>query len=253
MWSLEEFVCALQPQVPRYKSDNAWVSWWSDEDVFNCWRMYKTSSRSQLGFLLLGDTKIRKDQSLLMNFGTATAHNIQEEEERKLVARLSDQRKVISAGTAGVRYDPAKGTGSILSDDKWTPMLNDSFMLGGLHVGAEFHLAEDLFASKTMNLVGSTPQEKWLHFFRQNKLSFWDLNRGIPRVFARECLGLKTAGYKPHFSDHGLAFSGNDGVSVDFERYLRVITESGLTSNNMTLAMQTISEFLFNDRAALGC
>ena len=248
MWTLQSFVPALTPHVQQYKTDNAWVSWWSDDDVYNAWRMYKTSSTSSLGFLLLGDTKIRKDQTLLMNFGTATAHDIQEKEERRIVAELSDRRKVMSYGTSGVRYEPAQGTGSILSDNKWTPMLNDSFMLGGIHSGAEFHLAEDFFNAKTAHLSGMAAKDKWLHFFQKNKLTFWG---GFgPRVFSRECICLKAAGYKPNFANHGLVFSNGAG-SFDYGKCLRVVNTSGLTNRNMTLAMQSISEFLFDDPNAL--
>jgi hypothetical protein len=251
MLSPEDFVKALEPHVARYKSDNSWVSWWSDEDILNSWDMYRTSSTSSLGFLLLGDTKIRMDQNLLMNFGTATAHSIQEEKERALVAELSDRRKVMSFGTKGVKYEKAKGTGSILSDDKWTPMLNDAFMLGGLHAGFSFTLAEDFFHSKTAHLQGKTAQEKWQHFFQTNKISFWDHGRQIPRVFARECMGLKAAGYRPTFSEHGLVFSGGSGIGLDFDKYLKIITTSGLTDKDLNRVMKHISEFLFNDPEAL--
>jgi hypothetical protein len=252
MWSAEQFVRALEPHVERYKTDNAWVSWWSDEDIDNAWRMYSTSSTSSLGFLLLGDTKIRKDETLLMNFGTATAHDIQEVQERALVAELSDRRRVISHGTApDIHYEAAKGPGSILSDDKWTPMLNDSFMLGGIHAGMDFHLAEDFFQSRTARLQDQTPMTKWKYFFRDNPASFWS-DRFGPRVFARECIGLKSAGYTPHFAHHGLVFVGGGGPgSLDFASYLQAVTDYGLTSRDKTLALRTIAEFLFNDRDAL--
>lgn len=234
--------------VERYHKDNAWVKWWAEDDVLNAWKMYKTSSNTQLGFLLLGDTKIRKDQSLLMNFGTTTANDIQEAEERRVIAEISDRRKVMSYGTRGVKYLPAKGTGSILSDSRWTPMLNDSFVLGGIHKGSQFHLAEELFHAKTSRVTAATPREKWLHFFNHNPLSFW-ASFG-PRVFARECICLKAAGYRPNFSNFGLVFSG-PATPIKFESVLQAITQSGLTASNKTLAMQNISSFLFNDKNAL--
>ena len=45
-------------------------------------------------------------------------------------------------------------------------MLNDSFMLGGIHSGAEFHLAEELFFS-IAGTVGGTSEEKWKYFFSE--------------------------------------------------------------------------------------
>jgi hypothetical protein len=250
MWNATNFVTALLPQVQRYKADNSWVRWWSGEDVFNAWRMYKTSSTASLGFLLLGDTKIRKDNSLLMNFGTATAHNIQEQQERELVAQLTKQRDALSRGGAmDNQYGAVKGPGSILSDDKWTPMLNDSFMLGGMHKGSEFHLAEDLFHAKTAHLQGMTAREKWNYFFNETPTTFW--NNGVPRVFARECIGLKLAGYRPHFSEFALVFSGAGGMRLDFSQYLQGVTNAGLTGGSKAAAISEISTFLFNDPGAL--
>jgi hypothetical protein len=248
MLTIEQFTRELTPLVERYKTDNAWVKWWTDEDIYYAWRMYKTSSTASLGFLLLGDTKIRKDQTLLMNFGTATANNIQEENERRVIAEISDRRKVMSYGTKGIKYETAKGTGSVLSDDKWTPMLNDSFMMGGIHSGSQFHLAEDFFFAKTSRLGAISPQEKWLHFFKNNPLSFWAAFG--PRVFSRECICLKAAGYRPNFSDHGLVFTC-PASPLTFEQCLQAVTQSGLTGGNKNLVIQNISDFLFNDKNAL--
>jgi len=250
-WNIVGFTYELWPQVQRYHDENGWVTWWTQEDIWNCWRMYKTASASSLGFLLLGDTKIRKDESLLMNFGTTTAHNIQEEAERKTLERLAKERNDLSRNTQNIKYPAPKGPGSILSDDKWTPMLNVSFMLGGIHSGAEFHLAEELFFS-IAGTVGGTSEEKWKYFFQNNKASLWDVTHNIPRVFARECVGLKTAGYKPFFSDHSLIFrSPGPSKGLTFEKYLTAISTSGLTANDKTLAIQNVAEFLFNDQSYL--
>ena len=70
-------------------------------------------------------------------------------------------------------------------------------------------------------------------------------------MFARECIGLKIAGYKPNFANHGLVFSGGSGMGLDFAKYLQAVTDAGLTGRNKMLAMQNISEFLFGDRNAL--
>ncbi len=250
MWQLGEFVEKLEHLEQQYHDDNAWVSWWSHRDVLNCWRMYNTSKRPSTGFLLLGDTKIRSSVELLMNFGTATAHDIQEEEEREVVAALTRRRAAM--GTPAIQYDQVKGTGSILSDDKWTPMLNDSFMLGGIHKGLEFHLAENLFHANTLHMQGMTAAEKWRYFFQTNPMSFWDNRYGIPRVFARECIGLKTAGYRPFFSDYSLIFHGPAAsTQFDFAQYLAAINTAGLTANNKAAAMEAISDFLFGDRDAI--
>ena len=249
LYDVDGFVAALAPHVEKYKHDNSWVSWWTKDDVYNSWRMYKTAGTSSLGFLLLGDTKIRKDATLLMNFGTATAHDIQEEPERRLVAMLSDRRRMISRGTAGVHYQPAKGTGSILSDNKWTPMLNDSFMLGGIHAGQNFILAEDDFFGQTQRRPATSAKEKWLYYFQKNKVTFWNDQFG-PRVFARECICLKAAGYRPSFNNLQLGFEKGAGT-LNFDKCLRVLNTSGFTNKNKALLMKSISDFLFDDANAL--
>ena len=249
MMNIAQFSTQLYQLLDRYQQDNAWVKWWAADDIHNSWKMYKTSSNTQLGFLLLGDTKIRKDRSLLMNFGTTTANDIQEAEERRVIAEISDQRKVMSYGTQGITYQPAKGLGSILSDSRWTPMLNDSFVLGGIHSGAEFHLAEALFQAKSGRKINLSVKEKWLHFFKNNPLTFWaDFG---PRVFARECICLQAAGYQPVFSSLGLVFAG-PAKNVSFDTLLTAITQSGLTAGNKHLAMANISRFLFDDEKVLG-
>ena len=253
MWGATEFFYQLRMMEWTYHHDNAWVRWWSDQDIVNCWRMYNTSKRPSTGFLLLGDKKIRTCEVLLKNFGTATANKLERPNERLLVEKLNKWRQGLNVNTshppAKVQYNDVEGTGSILLNP-WTPMLNDSFMLGGIHNGLAFHLAEDLFHANTLHMQGMTADEKWRDFFQTNPM-FWDNNTGSPRIFARECIGLKAAGYRPFFSDYSLIFHGPAAPQFNFALYLAAINTAGLTAYNKAAAMEAISDFLFGDRDAI--
>ena len=58
----------------------------------------------------------------------------------------------------------------------------------------------------------------------------------MPRVFARECIGLKTAGYRPFITEQSLIFHGAP-TPMTFERYLEQVNLAGLTANNQEQVM----------------
>jgi len=247
-----------------YKSKNAWFSEWSNrsvssDDVQNAIAIYTVAGQPSItdedgrGVLLLGDTKIRKQPALLLNFGTATAHDIQEASERALAEIQGAQRRRLQYRQGrripGLTYQAVKGTGSILSDDRWSPMFNDSFMMAGIHAGHDFHLAEDLFEPQTKDRSFPTPKARWQYFFKNNIDMFW---AGFPRVFARECVGLHAANYQPHFNDHGLFFTSTQpNPSFTYPQYLDAIDQSGITNGIERQVVQTIGQFLFGSPSAL--
>jgi hypothetical protein len=276
VWSLGEFVERVLWCRHRYEAEHAWFHWGDPSTyVFSAWRMYRCASQSALGFLLLGDTKIRKDPTLVMNFGLASAHGVQDAEELKMIGELLARRQ----GLAGIRSGPATpvlGPGAILSDRNWTPLLNDSFLLGGIHRGWDFHLAEEGFDQ--FNFLGpqeflrrreafgpAAPQyaaalargpeyyqQKWKHYLVGHPDAIW--KGGIPRVFARELIGLKTFGYVPRFTSSELGFCcQNFGAArtADFERYLNALGAVGLNQNNRVGVLSSIAEFLFGTAEAL--
>ena len=237
--------------------------------------MYRCASQGALGFLLLGDTKIRKDPLLVMNFGLASAHGVQEAEERKLIDELMARRGAL----AGIRSGPAtpvQGPGAILSDQNWTPLLNDSFILGGIHRGWDFHLAEEGF--NQFSLLGEQEflrrreafgpaapqyaaalargpdyyQQRWKDYLVAHPDVIW--RGGIPRVFARELIGLKTFGYAPRFTSSELGFVCQDSgaaSTADFEQYLNALGVVGFHRSDRESVLSSIAGFLFGNAEAL--
>lgn len=60
-------------------------------------KLYQKASTNQLQMLLLGDTKIRSDAELLMNFGLVSNTNTQQEaKDIKLVEELMAKRAAIA-------------------------------------------------------------------------------------------------------------------------------------------------------------
>ncbi len=276
MWTLGDFVGQVLRCGRRYETEHTWWHWEDPSSyIFCAWRMYRCASEGALGFLLLGDTKIRKDPVLVMNFGLASAHGVQDAEERKLVGRLVTERLAL----VGARSGPAVsvvGPGAILSDATWTPLLNDSFVLGGIHRGWDFHLAEQGFDQ--FNMLGDREflsrravfgpaapqyatalargQEYYKRRWRDYLVAHGDLlwRDGKPRVFARELLGLEHFGYAPRFTSAELGFTCQDSAaagSADFERYLAVLGRVGFQERNRATVLASIAGFLFADARAL--
>lgn len=274
MWSSLQFLNHLEPLYEQYKTDNRWVSWWTNPqtDILNSWRLYRAAYQSSVGFLLLGDTKIRKDPALVMNFGLSSAGGVQDPPEVRLVEELQRKRGLVPADRNAPRV---VGVGSILSDKNWTPMLNDSFVLGGIHRGQQFHLAEDE-AHRFMNRPTSGPQtigrealeqrravfgaavrfqpgaeavyRAWKEFFRANPTQFW--GPWGPRVFAREVLGLRAFGYHPVFKEQALIFTtASPGTSsqATFSEYLNTLRSVNFQVPDRAAILTAIRQYLFFD------
>ena len=275
MWTLGDFVERVLRCRQRYETEHAWFAW-GDPSVYvlSAWKMYYRAGHGALGFLLLGDTKIRKDPILVMNFGLASAHGVQEAEELKLIEDVMVRRGALAK--KGLAATAVVGPGAILSDQNWTPLLNDSFILGGIHQQWDFHLAEEGFDQ--FNLLGeqeflrrraafgpAAPQyatalargpdyyrERWKDYLLKHPDVIW--KGAIPRVFARELIGLKTFGYVPKFTSSELGFHCEDyaaAVKADFERYLNALAAVGVLRNDRTRVLSAIGEFLFEDAEAL--
>jgi roadblock/LC7 domain-containing protein len=89
--------------------------------------MYRSASSGTL-LLLLGDAKIRTDKDLAFDFGFASGSG---SDDQKLIDEVDALRKEI-AGMTSASAIPVLGSGSILNGSKWTPLVNDSFILGGV-------------------------------------------------------------------------------------------------------------------------
>ncbi len=154
--------------------------------------------------------------------------------------------------------DPVEmmGPGSILSAKRWSPLLNDALMLGGIISRQDFHFAlntdeQATWRNLTMKHIGgaelhrrravfgsavnaapkpalSSEKELWLKFLHQVPRVLWQ-NNGTPRVFVRELLGLKIFGYQPVFTLHEIGFipTGGGGKAPTFENYLAGLRQTG--------------------------
>lgn len=289
-----QFFDQLTQSAIQYDIDNQWFGFhrggpkWSKgtwiQFILAAWKLYQNASRNQLQMILLGDTKIRSDASLLFNFGLAANTNTpQEEKDKQLVSDLMYKRRKIHQG--GEYWDnrdkkPVEmmGPGSILSAKRWSPMLNDALMLAGILRRQEFHFAlnsdegaiwQNLRAQhiggaqfqKRRAVFGSavntasqpalsSEQALCLKFFHKVPRVLWE--NGKPRVFVRELLGLKLFGYKPVFNFDQVSFiySGG-GKKPTFQNYLTGLREAGFNRRNRVSIMRSLSEFLFDDLNAL--
>jgi hypothetical protein len=252
----------------RYDEDNAWFGFrrggpkWSQgtwiQFIIAAWKLYEKASTSQLQMVLLGDTKIRSDSELLRNFGlVANTQSPQEAADLEMVERLMAERVRIAEASVEPAI-PVMGPGSILSAERWSPLLNDALMLGGIIGGQEFHFAlnEDEravwaeLASGAPGPAAASPKAQWLAFFRRVPRVFWE--NGTPRVFVREILGLKFFGYVPVFTSFELGFRPTgQGKQPSFAAYLDGLHTVGFHVPNREAIMASVSSFLFNDAEAL--
>jgi hypothetical protein len=269
MYTAASYGTEVSRILRRYKVENTWFKWWPKRDldaVFNGWRMYQKSSTNALGFLLLGDTAIRTDKTLLFNFGLTSAHGVQEQKDIALIDSIMNKRQGFAQ--PGHQAVQVLGSGSILSDKEWSPLLNDSFVLGGVNDCQEFHLADDAFerhqthVTDRIGVFGQVAQQyapdpdpvkqKWRSYFRATPTVFWAA--WGPRVFAREVIGMKTFGYRPIFTKYELAFECVDrgkAMGATFTQYIDALNAVGFGAYDRKATMGLISEYLFGKRGIL--
>lgn len=290
---------------PLYKADNSWFHFEMEPDahgLFSCWTAYQKTDAPSAEMLLLGDTKIRTDNDLVLNFGLSSANGVQEEETRREIQELQNRRNQIAAGRPGSAASSASaparagapsltpiptagsasvspsasmapgattsalpaggavsviGAGSILSTKGWSPMLNDSFIMGGVHAEHDFHLALSPDEKAIFEGVNSAIAAKdiWKEFFRRNPVSFWNSQYNVPRVFTRELLGLAAFGYKPEFSKHQLTFvctNKGEADEASLSKYCESLRNAKLTPiADKTKVLKEIARFVFDDEKAL--
>lgn len=287
----KQFFLELTACVAQYDRDNQWFGFlrggqaWSKgtwiQFIVAAWKLYENASRSQM--ILLGDTKIRSDPHLLFNFGlAANANSPQEAADRAMVEAMMDKRVGIAQGGRAGPAEKVMGTGAILSAQRWSPMLNDALMLAGIHGKLDFHFAlnddeqatwaRDIEPLMPRHAAASSPaaadfaarrarfgsavatrtreQQLWLTFIKKVPRILWE--RGNPRVFVRELLGLKFFGYMPVFTRHELGFVYvGGGLEPTFQNYLNGLRSVGLDSRDRGRLMAALGEFLFQDAKAL--
>ena len=146
-------------------------------------------------------------------------------------------------------------------------MLNDAFILGGVNTGKQFvftPVGDDLAyfrslaagaaagagASKEQRIQSALPV--WKQFFLNKSYQLWD--RGYPRVFVRELLGLAKFGYKAAPTEFNLSFDCPDPSgqpTCTFDQYLSELTQREFQANKIRPILTRIAEYLFGDPSAL--
>jgi len=263
-WNSLQFMQTLGACGNRYEAENSW--WgkkkWGEQHRYalNAWRLYRLTLRNPLGMLLLGGAKIRKDEALISSFGMASGGGITDPEEVKIVQALEAQRMGMRDPQSLQPTPTVLGSGSILNDKDWSPLLNDCYILGGVHGGHEFHLAEDnvhahfIALDRRASSPGGKPlttSQKWLDYFRANPGTFWDDKIGVPRILAREMVGLKAFGYRAKLLPQQLSFVSPGESEGSFTAYLDAIVDAGIVSKNRVLVFDAISQLLFGKADAL--
>jgi hypothetical protein len=259
MLTIREFINAVKPLEGPYRDDCAWFTGWGDHEQFTkhitkAELMYERANKNELGMLLLGDAKIRASKDLLMNFGITTGGEVNDT-EKVLAARLADDRLKLASMKKQEMVDVA-GPGSILNDKDWTPLLNDAFIMGGVHGKQDFHWAESDFhassgveAAKAAQSGPAALKEVWRKYLLKGS-NFWA--GGYVRVFVRELIGLKTFGYRPVFSHIEIGFEPlTPPIEETFKAYLNALRESGYVANDPAKINAVLGEYLFGDRNAL--
>jgi hypothetical protein len=285
MLSRQQYTSQLFDLRETYRRDNAWVGkWqesWNDEAVMTkfigfAYALYAATAGNMLQLTVLGGTEIRMDDAYVRNFGVTAANGIQEEVTERLVLAEQERRGLRAAKpdpkvkNPDRTVTPVMGVGSILSEKGWTPILNDSLILGAITGGQDFALGltpaeqadwEAMNGAKVTRAAvlsaqfGNTPAliKAWKEFLNSQKRMFF-FPWGGPRVFTREILGLCFFGYKPQFSWHQLAFAPGAGKRAmpDFKTYLAELNKVGFHSADQATIMATISKYLFDDVGAIG-
>ena len=271
-WSPIEFELAVGPQLVRYRAADRWFRWSTNDDelIRNAWQLYKCANQNELGFLLLGDAKIRSG-NLLMNFGLASGNGIDDAREIRQIDEVRARRRGL-APPGHTAVEPL-GPGSILNDKSWTPLLNDAFILGGVHSRQDFHWAEEGFSQhrqtgeqeflqKRAVFGAAAPQYQaalrrdeayykgLLQHYLLGQQNFW--SAGVVRIFARELLGLKQFGYSFVITGQALSFApGGAGTVATFKDYLDGLSGAGYFGGDPGPIKAALSEFLFGDGSAL--
>jgi hypothetical protein len=276
----------IRNQAANYMADNSWFRFYSpvggepmtpDKYAEAAGRAYVHVKKATVP-LLLGDTKLRSDQEITDNFGLSDA------EAARAAANPAPSRPAIpavpvagsSVPSAAVSARPpgspnppsAAAPGAVLSNVKWSPMLNDAFILGGIKhkkqfvftpVGDDLSFIQSIAPSASSSPAATKEQQiqagmsVWKSFFLTKTYQLWD--RGFPRVFARELLGLKKFGYKAAPTATNLSFDcplPDPPPNVTFAAYLSYLSnECHFQEPNKQKVLEEIGEFLFNDKNAL--
>ena len=296
-----EFITETKRLKELYNTYDAYVQrsqGWNDNDKYEkcilaAYKIYELAKNPPLGALLLGDAGIRAMSDLLFNFGLASGTGVQDPDIEKLIAELADKRNTFNQSIQSEKdiikevFPPLIGPGSILSDQTWSTMLNDAFILGGIDGGHPFIFTlSNQPTKKTTYLLSEqqawaqhiqkysrpvyrpsmrTPlgrnkqwQTEWISFLKQYpEILYVSGHRSGPRVLARELLGLKFFGYMPVYSRLQLSFERAKHVPISFETYLDQLNKVQFFDNDNSPTkrehiLSAIFEFLAGESGLTG-
>ncbi|EPJ95534.1 hypothetical protein [Pseudomonas sp. CFII68] len=161
------------------------------------WELYQNAYKNALNALVLGElATLRKEggEDLFTNFGTTS------------YTPDSHSKKFFT----GQKPEASQQTGSILSEQYWWPLMNDCWLLGGVHRLCVFYLA----------------YKKAL-----NKNFLWSDAAKRPTILGRELIALEAFGYKrishPYEADLGFMFgvvNGDAALNATFEGIREAVT-----------------------------
>lgn len=214
MYTEDQFKLALKTCYNQYTKDLK-PKWYKtgpeDKEIDRAWNLYAMSARTDLPMLLLGEIQIRSDDDLLTNVGTTAAKPMLNP-SGDMANPIKVWDKILKTGDPEIgaheiTVGASNKTGSILNENRWWPLSNDAWMLGGVHSLTAFYLTMD-----------APPKDDVV----------WDGSERRPRVLGRELLGLKTFGYQRIKHDRekslGFIFSPTDrakAVGASFDDYLK--------------------------------
>jgi len=274
----------------RYMADNSWFRFYTGTPGLEVMSPEKYADAAGWAYvhvqkavvpLVLGDTKLRSDQELVSNFGLSDSDSAraaaQPAAPRPAVPIAGSASVPIAGASARPPGAPSPGTpppagapGGILSNAKWSPMLNDAFILGGINSNKQFVFApvgDDMTffssiapSSSSAAVPGASKEQQiqagstvWKQFFLAKPYLLWD--RGFPRVFARELLGLAKFGYKVAPTAVNLSFDcPNSAVpppNHTFADYLTDLTQHEFEKPSARKVLGAIAQYLFGDEHAL--
>ena len=167
---------------------------------------------------------------------------------------------------------PVVGGGSILCEAQWSPIMNDSLLLGAIHAGQEFFMGFTQAEQEDWDLslkshrdrgvkfqssayrIRSDVEAAFLAFFNSQKRIFWGPHG--PRVFTRELLGLAAFGYVPVFSWEQLGFrpGGSARYPASHANYIQALRAVNFQTPfpHAKQINAAVSEYLFGDPKAIG-
>ena len=299
-----QYLKQANDMIARYDEENGWFrllegglwekTWLTGQYISVAYECYKKIPHASAEMLLLGDTKIRKESALVSSFSLMSVIDEKDPDVSRLIAEINQKRQEAPA-KAPPPFDPVKDRleklapgnplpvadeGSILSTRGWSPILNDSFIMGGAHANMSFFLAlnaeeartwgsmramsvRDLTARYEKMAAGGATRNlddaevakvTWLRFFRENPHMLWDAHAKIPRVFMRELIGLANFGYQPRFSANQLGFLCVDEGKADgatLAKYLDILRKAKFDKADRPTMLQEVGKFLFQDAESL--